>query len=155
MAWSETLVDRVQGILDRSAETAGREARKSVANAAYRLTATETLDALGAWRALGVVSLATVGAAGQPHIAAVHAGFDGEDFTFRAFEGSRKHADLSRSPRVAICKTLPDTTKVSIYGKAREVPEEREADPDPLGDRSWTVKYVVEISRIHAIRPRR
>lgn len=137
---------RIQEILDRSAATATPEVARVFARPDWRLDAAAFLQL---WAAQRWCTVASVGPAGQPHIAVIHAGFqpDGR-LTMRMFTGSVRARDIAANPRVALSKNL-DGAVAMVYGRARVVP-----GSEALRGDSETVEVEIDVTRIYAMKPR-
>jgi hypothetical protein len=138
---------RIQAILDRSAATASPEVGRVFARPEWRLDAEAFLEMWGSQR---WCTIASVGSAGQPHIAVIHADFqpDGR-LTMRMFTAAVRAKDIAANPRVALSKNL-DGAVAMVYGRARAVP-----GTEAVRREAETVEVEVEVTRIYAMRPRR
>jgi hypothetical protein len=143
---SPELIERIQGILDRSAATATPEVGRVFARDGWRLSAADFLEM---WRSQRVCTVASVGAKGQPHIAVVHADFqpDGR-LTMRMYTGSVRAKDIAKNSRVALSKHL-DGAVAMVYGRARPVP-----GTEAVRMAAETVEVEIAVSRVYAMRPR-
>jgi uncharacterized pyridoxamine 5'-phosphate oxidase family protein len=74
------------------------------------------------WRSVRLVAMATVGPAGQPHIAPVHAELAGTTLRLVVYEKAVRRQDLAANPRVAFTTWRADGSVAILYGRAREVP---------------------------------
>lgn len=146
MTWPDDAIDRVQGILDRSAETATPEVGRVFARPDWRLSAE---DFLRMWSSQRWCTIASVGPNGQPHIAVIHADFqeDGR-LTMRMFTGSVRAKDIVLNSRVALSKNL-DGAVAMVYGRAEPVP-----GTEAVRREAETVEVTINVSRIYAMRPR-
>jgi hypothetical protein len=72
----------LQALLDRSTRTATPAVADSVAYPARQMSAAEFVEF---WRSVRLVAMATVGPAGQPHIAPVHAELAGTMLRLRIY----------------------------------------------------------------------
>ena len=88
----------LQALLDRSVRTAGPSVADSVAYPPRQMTAAELV---AFWRSVRLVAMATVGAAGQPHIAPVHATLDGTTLRLVVYDDTLRRRDLRTNTRVA------------------------------------------------------
>jgi hypothetical protein len=167
---SDAELARLQALLDRSTATATASVADSVAYRGRQMSAAEFVEF---WRSVRLVAMATVGGAGQPHIAPVHAQLGGARFrmghggdavagqncgltTLRMviYEDAVRRADLARNPRVAITTWREDGAAAILYGRAREVPGSlREARAGRSGKPRRVVELAIELSRIYAMRP--
>ncbi len=163
-------LDRLQRLINRSTATASASVADSVAYRERQMSATEFVEL---WRSVRLVAMATVGGAGQPHIAPVHAQLGGARFhmgpghdaageansdltTLRmvVYEDAVRRADLARNPRVAITTWRDDGAAAILYGRASEVPGSlREARAGRSGKPRRVVELAIKLSRIYAMRP--
>jgi Pyridoxamine 5'-phosphate oxidase len=130
---------RLQALIDRSIQTATPSVAESVAYRERQMSAAEFVEF---WRSVRLVAMTTVGAAGQPHTAPVHAQLGGARFrmgpaheadgdansnltTLRVviYENAVRRADLALNPRVAFATWRDDGSAAILYGRATEVPE--------------------------------
>lgn len=140
----------LQALIDRSARAASPALADSVGSQDRQMQAAELLEF---WRGTGLVAMATVGAAGQPHIAPVHAELRGTTLALVIYENTVRRRDLARNPRVAFT-TWRDGAAVILYGRAREIPDSaRDARPARSGTPRRVVTIEVALTRIHAMRP--
>jgi pyridoxamine 5'-phosphate oxidase-like protein len=143
----------LQALLDRSVRTAGPSVADSVAYPGRQMTAAELV---AFWRSVRLVAMATVGAAGQPHIAPVHAELNGTTLRLVVYENTLRRADLRTNPRVAFTTWGADGAAVIAYGRAREVPGSlRDARPGQAGTPRKVVALEVRLTRVYALGPRR
>lgn len=160
---------KLQRLIDRSVETATPSVADSVAYRERQMSAAEFVEF---WRGVRLVAMTTVGAAGQPHIAPVHARLGGTVFHIgpaRAvadenskltmlrvviYENAVRRADLGRNPRVAFSTWREDGAAAILYGRAREIPGSlREARAGRSGRPRKLVEFEVKLTRIYAMRP--
>lgn len=161
---------RLQTLIDRSTASASASVADSVAYRERQMSAAEFVEF---WRSVRLVAMATVGGAGQPHIAPVHAQLGGARFhmgpgldaageansdltTLRmvVYEDAVRRADLARNPRVAITTWRDDGAAAILYGRASEVPGSlREARAGRSGKPRRVVELAIKLSRIYAMRP--
>jgi pyridoxamine 5'-phosphate oxidase-like protein len=160
---------RLQELIDRSTASATASIADSVAFAGRQMTAAEFVEF---WRGVRLVAMCTVGAAGQPHIAPVHAQLGGGRFGFGpgrdsvdpssdltvlrmvVYEDAVRRSDLARNPRVAISTWRDDGAAAILYGRAREVPGSlRPARAGRSGKPRQVVELAIQLSRIYAMRP--
>jgi hypothetical protein len=114
------------------------------------MTAAELMEF---WSRIRLVAMATVGPAGQPHIAPVHAELDGTTLRCAVYEHAVRRADLARNPRTAFT-AWHEGAAVILYGRAREVPGSlREARPGRSGESRHIVTIEVRLTRVYAMRP--
>jgi hypothetical protein len=107
----------LQALLDRSTQTATPAVADSVAYPARQMSAAEFVEF---WRSVRLVAMATVGPAGQPHIAPVHAELAGTTLRLRIYEDTVRRQDLAANPHVAFTTWRADQALVP------EAPSERE-----------------------------
>lgn len=145
--WAPESIERIQGILDRSAATATPEVGRVFARDDWRLDAASFL---AMWADQRWCTIASVGPQGQPHIAVIHSDFqpDGR-LTMRMFTGSVRATDVTTNSRVALSKNL-DGAVATVYGRARPVEGTESARQG-----AETIEVEVEVSRIYAMRPQR
>jgi len=143
-------VAALQALIDRSARAASPALADSVGYPDRQMRAGELLEF---WRGTGLVAMATVGPAGQPHIAPVHAELRGTTLALVVYENTVRRRDLAGNPRVAFT-TWRDGAAVILYGRAREIPDSaREARPARSGSPRRVVSIEVTLTRVHAMRP--
>ncbi len=139
----------LQALLDRSTRTASPAAADSVAYAPRQMTAAELVEF---WRSARLVAMATVGPAGQPHIAPVHAELTGTTLRLVVYDDTIRRRDLAANPRVAFT-TWHDGAVAICYGRAREVPDSiRDARPGQSGKPRRVVVLEVRLTRLYAMR---
>ncbi len=139
----------LQALLDRSAVAATPALAESVGHAQRQMTARELLEF---WRTTGLVAMATTGAAGQPHIAPVHAELRGTTLQLVVYADAVRRSDVARDPRVAFT-TWREGAAVILYGRAREIPDTlRDARPGRSGRPRQVVSLEVALTRVHAMR---
>jgi hypothetical protein len=137
-------------LIERSVRTAGPAVADSVAYPARQMTAAE-LTAF--WQSVRLVAMATVGPAGQPHIAPVHAQLSGTTLRLVIYDNTVRRRDLQSNPRVAFTAWGPDGAAAILYGRAREVPGSlRESRPGRSGDARRVVSVDVQLTRVYAMR---
>ena len=141
----------LQALLDRSTRTATPAVADSVAYPARQMSAAEFVEF---WRSVRLVAMATVGPAGQPHIAPVHAELAGTMLRLRIYEDTVRRQDLATNPRVAFTTWRADGAVAILYGRAHEVPGSlRPARPGQSGRPRRVVTIEVQLTRIYALRP--
>ncbi|HZP42294.1 MAG TPA: pyridoxamine 5'-phosphate oxidase family protein [Candidatus Binatia bacterium] len=140
----------LQAILDRSARTATPSVADSVAYPARQMAAAELIEF---WRSVPLVAMTTVGPAGQPHSAPVHAVLDGPTLRLVVYEDTVRRRDLATNPRVAFATWRADGAAAILYGRAREVPGSlRDARPGRSGRPRRVVAVEVALTRVYAMR---
>ncbi len=140
----------LQALLDRSTRTATPTIADSVAYPARQMSAAEFVEF---WRSVRLVAMATVGPAGQPHIAPVHAELAGTTLRLVVYEKAVRRQDLAANPRVAFTTWRADGSVAILYGRAREVPGSlRGARPGQSGRPRRVVTVEVPLTRIYAMR---
>jgi hypothetical protein len=163
-------LSRLQALIDRSTATATPSVADSVAYNERQMSAAEFVEF---WRSVRLVAMATVGAAGRPHIAPVHAQLGGARFGFGpghdavgdgnsdlttlrmvVYEDAVRRADLAHNPRVALTTWRDDGAAAILYGRASEVVGSlREARAGRSGKPRRVVELAIKLSRIYAMRP--
>jgi hypothetical protein len=139
----------LDALIARSTRSATASVADSVAFPGRQMTAAELL---AFWKEARMVAMATVGPAGQPHIAPVHAELDGTTLRVAVYENAVRRADLARNPRVAFT-TWKDGAAAILYGRAREVPDSlREARAGRSGAPRRIVTIEVRLTRVYAMR---
>ena len=73
-------------------------------------------------RSIRLVGMATVGPAGQPHIAPVHAKLAGTMLRLRIYEDTVRRSDLATNPRVAFTTWRTDGAVAILYGRRARSP---------------------------------
>jgi hypothetical protein len=140
----------LQALIDRSTRTAGPSVAESVAYPERQMTAAELLEF---WQSVRLVAMTTVGPAGQPHTAPVHAELDGPTLRCVVYDDTLRRRDLARNPRVAFTTWRADGAAAILYGRAREVPDSlRDARPGRSGRPRRVVSVEVRLTRVYAMR---
>lgn len=140
----------LQALLDRSTRTATPAVADSVAYPARQMTATELVEF---WRTIRLVAMTTVGPAGEPHTAPVHATLDGPTLRLVVYEDTVRRRDLATNPRVAFTTWGAGGAVAILYGKARELPGSvRDARPGRSGQPRRVVGIEVALTRVYAMR---
>lgn len=140
----------LQALIDASTRTATPSVADSLAYPARQMTAAEFV---GFWRSLRLVAMSTVGPAGQPHVAPVHAEIAGTTLRLVIYDDTVRRADIKRNPRVAFTTWAPDGAAAIVYGRAREVPGSlRDARPGRSGQPRRVVSIEVALTRVYAMR---
>ncbi len=140
----------LQALIDRSTRTAGPSVADSVAYPERQMTAAELLEF---WQSVRLVAMTTVGPAGQPHTAPVHAELDGPTLRCVVYDDTLRRRDLARNPRVAFTTWRADGAAAILYGRAREVPDSlRDARPGRSGRPRRVVSVEVRLTRVYAMR---
>jgi hypothetical protein len=139
----------LQALIDRSTRTATPSVAESLAFPGRQMGAAELV---AFWREARMTAMATVGAAGQPHVAPVHAELDGPTLRLVIYADAVRRADLRTNPRVAFT-TWKDGAAAILYGRAREVPGSlRDARPGRSGAPRQVVTIEVALTRVYAMR---
>lgn len=139
----------LQDLIDRSTRAASPALADSVAFPERQMSASELVEF---WRQTALVAMVTVGAAGQPHIAPVHAELRGTTLRLVVYDDAVRRRDLAANPRVAFT-TWHEGAVAILYGRAREVPDsERDARPGRSGRPRRVVAIDVRLTRVHAMR---
>lgn len=142
----------IQAILDRSAATATPEVGAVFARDDWRLPAAEFLDL---WKENRWVVVSSVGSKGQPHSAVVHAEFDGADLKMWVFDQSIRARDLQSNPRVSLVKYSPEGVVMTVYGRASRIEGASRALNTAGGGGRTINQYLIDVTRIYAMRPGR
>lgn len=107
------------------------------------------------WNTNRLKAMATVGEAGQPHIAPVHAEFVNGRLRSTIYEEAVRRRDLRENPKVALTTWGPGGATAIVYGRAREVADSgRETRPGATGRSRRTVALDIEVTRIYAMKGR-
>jgi hypothetical protein len=139
----------LQKLIDRSTSSATPAVADSVAYPERQMTAAELV---AFWENARLMAMATVGPAGQPHIAPVHSQLDGTTLRLVVYENTIRRADLRKKPRVAFT-TWKDGAAAILYGRAREVPGSlRDARAGRSGTPRRVVTIEVTLTRVYAMR---
>jgi hypothetical protein len=139
----------LQALIDRSTRTASAAVADSIAFPERQMTAAELL---AFWSNARLMAMATVGPAGQPHLAPVHSELDGTTLRLVVYENTIRRADLRKNPRVAFT-TWKDGAAAILYGRAREVPGSlRDARAGRSGAMRRVVTIEVALTRVYAMR---
>ena len=139
----------LQALIDRSTRTATASVAESLAFPGRQMTAAELV---AFWREARMTAMATVGVAGQPHVAPVHAELDGPTLRLVVYADAVRRADLRTNPRVAFT-SWKDGAAAILYGRAREVPGSlRDARPGRSGAPRQVVTIEVALTRVYAMR---
>ena len=139
----------LQALMRRSVRTATPAVADSLAYPERQMTAAELVEFLQGTRML---AMATVGPAGQPHLAPVHAELIGTTLRLVVYENTVRRQDLRQNPRVAFT-TWREGAAVLLYGRAREVPgSSREARAGRSGKPRKVVTVEVRLTRVYAMR---
>jgi len=140
----------LQALLDRSTRTATPSVADSVAFPARQMTAAELVEF---WQRTRLVAMATVGPAGQPHLAPVHAELRGTTLALVIYDDTVRRVDLARNPRVGFTTWDGNGAVAILYGRARELPDSRrESRPGRSGRPRHTVAVEVALTRAYAMR---
>jgi hypothetical protein len=140
----------LQALIDRSTRAAGASVAESIAYPERQMTAAELV---GFWQEARLMAMATVGPAGQPHIAPVHSELDGTTLRLVIYDDTLRRMDLRTNPRVAFT-TWKDGAAAILYGRAREVDGSlRDARAGRSGRPRRVVTIEVAITRVYAMRP--
>jgi len=117
------------------------------------MTAAELVDF---WSRIRLVAMATVGNAGQPHIAPVHATLRGGELSVLVYEDAMRRRDLASNPRVAFTAWDGDGAVAILYGRARELEGSlQSARPAQSGRERRVVEIIVELRRVYAMSARK
>jgi hypothetical protein len=150
--WPAALLAPLQALLARSAASAGPAVVDTFGRAERQMTAREFVEF---WNGVRMKAMATVGPHGAPHIAPVHAVFVAGRLRTTIYENALRRRDLRGNPRVALTTWGPNGAAAILYGVAREVDgSARETRPGATGRPRRTVALEIEVTRIHAMKPR-
>lgn len=139
----------LDSLIARSVRTATSAVGESLAYPERQMTAAELVELI---RTARLIAMATVGTAGQPHVAPVHAELEGTTLRLVVYENTIRRADIRTNPRVAFT-TWKDGAAVILYGRAREVPGSlREARASQSGTPRRVVSIEVALTRVYAMR---
>jgi hypothetical protein len=140
----------LQALIDRSSATATPSVADSVGARDRQMTAGEFVEF---WRSVRLIAMATVGPAGQPHIAPVHARIAGTTLELVIYDNTVRRQDIATNPRVAFTAWGTDGAAAIVYGRAREIPGSlRDARPAKNGNARRVVGIEVKLTRIYAMR---
>jgi pyridoxamine 5'-phosphate oxidase-like protein len=143
-------LDALQAIIDRSTRTATPSVADSVAFPSRQMTAPQFVEF---WSSVRLVAMVTVGSAGQPHIAPVHAHIEGANLRLVIYDNTVRRTDLNRNQRVAFTTWNADGAAAIVYGRAREIEGSiRDARPGQSGQPRSVVTIEVQLTRIYAMR---
>jgi hypothetical protein len=139
----------LEELLTRSTATAGRAVGESVAWPERQMNASELV---AFWQEAKVLAMTTVGSAGQPHTAPVHARLLGARVGLVIYDHTLRRQDLVTNPRVSFCTWGDHGEVVLLYGRAHEIPGSlREARATQAGDSRNVVEIDVELTRVYAM----
>lgn len=140
----------LQALIDRSVRSASAAIADSVAYPPRQMSASEFVEF---WREVRLVAMATVGEAGLPHIAPVHATLSGTRLRLVIYDNTVRRGDLARNPRVAFTTWRADGAAAIVYGRAREIEGSlRPARPGRSGRPRQVVEIEVRLTRVYAMR---
>ncbi len=150
--WARADLDRLQAVLDRSAQTAGSAARETFMHDDRRMNAA---DLVRFWNQTKVKAMATVSPSGNPHIAPVHAAFEHGVLRTTIYIDAARRRDLQANPRVALTTWGEGGAAVIAYGRAREIKNsEKETRTGASGKPRHTVALEIEVQRVYAMSAR-
>ena len=139
----------LQALIDRSTRTATASVAESIAFPDRQMTAAELVVF---WKDARLMAMATVGPAGQPHLAPVHSELDGTTLRLVIYDDTVRRMDLQTNPRVAFT-TWKDGAAAILYGRAREIPDSlRDARAGRSGAIRKVVTIEVTLTRVYAMR---
>lgn len=145
-------LDALQALLDHSVETASPAVADSVGARKRQMRAAELVEF---WTRAPLLAMTTVGPAGQPHSAPVHARLKGVRLHLVIYDNTVRRRDLASNPRVSFVGWGSDGEALILYGRAREVPGSlRPARDSAGGNPRRVVEIEVELTRIYAMRGR-
>ena len=150
--WAPEALARLQAVLERSRERAHQAVRDTFNHPDRQMSALEFVDF---WNSSRLKAMATVGSNGAPHIAPVHAEFVNGRLRSTIYENALRRRDLHDNPRVAFTTWGPHGATAIVYGRVHEVPGSlRDTRPGATGTARRTVVLEIEVTRIHAMKPR-
>jgi hypothetical protein len=116
-SWDDGVIARVQHLLDRSLERAGVVQRSFFGKPERRLAAKEFLST---WNSIYMCAVATAGATGWPHLAAIRLEFDTQAvLPMLLYLGTARERDLRERPNVALQKQDDNGTVLTCYARAQ------------------------------------
>jgi hypothetical protein len=140
----------LQALIDRSVRTATPSVADPLAYPGRQMSASEFVEF---WQSVRLVAMATVGEAGRPHIAPVHAALSSTTLRLVIYDNTVRRLDLARNPRVAFTTWRPDGAAAIVYGRAREVASSLcPARPGRSGKPRQVVEIEVRLTRVYAMR---
>lgn len=151
MKTDETLtgLESLAALLTSSGAKAGPALADSVAWEPRRMSAGDLFEF---WRGIRMVGMCTVGPAGQPHVAVVHAALRGATLHVQIYDDAVRRRDLLSNPRVAFLAWNEHGAVAMLYGRAREVEGSlRDARPSQAGRPRRVVEFEVKLTRVHAM----
>jgi hypothetical protein len=107
----------LQALIERSVRTARPTVAKSAAFPGRKMRASELVEFI---RSTRLITMATIGPAGQPHIASVHTELDGATPRLVVYEDTVRRKDLARDSPVTFTTWKEDVVAI-FYGRAAEV----------------------------------
>ncbi|MGH7787477.1 MAG: pyridoxamine 5'-phosphate oxidase family protein [Candidatus Binatia bacterium] len=150
--WPADVLAALQAVLDRSLQSGGAAVLDTFDHADRRLSAAPFVNW---WNETRLKAMATVGPAGAPHLAPVHAEFVDGRLRSTIYEHAVRRRDLRANPEVAFTTWGDHGAAAIVYGRAREVPDSgRETRPGATGRARRTVTLDIEVTRIYAMKPR-
>lgn len=151
--WPVEVFERLQRILDRSRERAGKALRESFDRPQRRMDAREFVRF---WNSCPLKAMATAGPSRRPHIAPVHAEFVQGQLRSTIYVDAVRRSDLEQNPYVALTTWNQDGAVAIVYGRAHILPDsERQTRPGASGEPRTTVALEIEVDRIYAMKGRR
>lgn len=150
---STEALDGLSALIAASGPKAGPALADSVGWEPRRMDAAELFEF---WRGIRMVGMCTVGPAGQPHVAAVHAELRGPALRVLVYEDALRRRDLASNPRVAFLAWNEAGAVAMLYGRAREIDGSlRDARPSQAGRARRVVEFDVTLTRVHAMSAKR
>jgi hypothetical protein len=148
---SLTDLEALQGLIDRSAASAGPAAADSLAYPGRQMSAAEFVEF---WQSVRLVAMATMGENESPHIAPVHARLEGTRMRLVIYDNTLRRRDIAANPKVAFTTWRADGAAAIVYGVAREVAGSlRPARAAQSGNPRQVIELEVKLTRVYAMRP--
>ncbi|MGC4880047.1 hypothetical protein ACLQ26_27730 [Micromonospora sp. DT43] len=114
--WDPDVLARVQELIDASLASAGPVQRSFYGKPERRLPAEELLRT---WNSIYMCAVASYGATGWPHLAAVKLEFDERaQLSMLLYLDGMRERDLRARPRLALQKHRDDGTVITCYARA-------------------------------------
>ncbi len=150
--WSAEHLDRIQRILDRSRETAGKAARETFDRMERHMDAAELV---AFWNDTKVKAMATVSPKGLPHIAPIHASFEDGVLRTTIYVDAVRRIDIRSNPEVALSTWGEGGLAAILYGRAYEIDgSEKEAHTGASGTSRRVIGLRIDVHRIYAMKGR-
>jgi len=146
-SWDDTVIERVQRLLDSSLASAGDVQRSFFGKPERRLAAAEFL---ATWNSIYMCAATTAGDSGWPHVASIKLEFDADaNLPMLVYLGGARERDLRRGGKVGLHKHKDDGTVMTVYGLAAL------GDDEPVTDKRGRrhIRMLVRPVRAYAIGP--